>query len=128
MRKKRTLKQFTAWMLLFVFVLCGSMSQCAMAESGAVEESSRKANPRQYSVIKLKIVEVIDGESVVGKCGKDKYMLNKSQAVGILNKNGKKVPFSRLKKGKMVKVYHDGMILESYPAQFAKIYKVKLIK
>lgn len=128
MRKKRTLKQFTAGMILFVFVLCGNMSQYVMAESRAVSESIQKANPRQYSVIKLKIKEAVDGEIVVGKCGKDKYILKKFQGVRVLNKNGKKVSFSRLKKGNTVKVYYDGSILESYPAQFSKIYKVKLIK
>lgn len=42
--------------------------------------------------------------------------------------NGKEIAFTQLVKGNMVKIYGDGMMLESYPGQYPGVTEIRVIK
>lgn len=46
----------------------------------------------------------------------------------ILDQNGKKITWKDLKKGNVLKIYGDGIMLESYPGQYPGVTKIKVVK
>ena len=46
----------------------------------------------------------------------------------IQGKNGKKISQKELKRGNIVAIYGDGIMLESYPGQYPGVSKIKVLK
>lgn len=58
---------------------------------------------------------------------KNKFMIYNDELSLIYGKNNKKIKFSKLKEGQKVEVVHDGFYLETYPAAFSQILKLKVL-
>lgn len=94
-------------------------------KNGVYYDYYSKADGRYlYSYIDLKI-KTMEDASVIGKKGSGEYRVFDN--VRFLNRKGKSISFHKLRKGQKIRVYFQGNegILETFPAQFAKVIKVK---
>lgn len=73
--------------------------------------------------MKLKITRTSRG-IIFLKNGSETYKIEQNSNLRLYNKSGKKLSFSKLKKGKIVQVYFDGNIFETDPMEFSNIYKI----
>ena len=78
-----------------------------------------------YAVIRLRVTEK-HGDWLIGKNKREKYEISNNR-LKIYNKNGKRISFSKLKKGTSIKVYFTGETMEVYPGRFCEIIKIKLL-
>lgn len=59
--------------------------------------------------------------------GSGEYSIGIDKNISLVNKNNKKISLDSIKVSSKIKVYHNGVILESYPAKFQKVYKIVLM-
>ncbi|MDO5423767.1 MAG: hypothetical protein Q4F41_08590 [Eubacteriales bacterium] len=109
----------------------GRMVTGTVKDGKEISYYNKKTGRFEYCTTTVKIEKKEKfGSILVKNCyGKyrSKYRIYSDSGVKIYGKNGKRISFSKLKKGQKIQVYYDGTIMECYPALFSGIRKICVV-
>lgn len=85
------------------------------------DKTGRLIDKKKVHTLTLK-VNLKKGDEILAQNKRHYVKINKNMKV--YGKKGKRISALKLKEGQKIKIFFDGRIMESYPEQFSKVYKI----
>lgn len=89
------------------------------------DKTGRLIDKKKVYTLTLK-VNLKKGDEILAKNKRHCVRINKNMKV--YGKKGNRISALKLKEGQKIKIFFDGRIMESYPEQFSKVYKIQILK
>ena len=110
------------FVLIFALLACTLLSACEISEdtiSGMVGDAKFAITEGNYSSFEAKVIEIPSDRAILVAPDEASNEARSSDKISV------SVPSSDMfEVGDTVKIYHSGEIMETYPAQISKVYRI----